>query len=323
MISVIMACYNAENFLDPAIVSILNQTFTEFELIMVDDGSEDETIQIIERYQKQDDRIRVIHSDHGGASQARNLGIEVAKYPWIGIMDSDDIALPQRFERQMEVIAAMPQLVGLGATVHHINSRGEILSVSPLGPTTEAQFYQMRQQGHVVNLNHPTALFKKDIILKVGGYRAEFFPAEDLELMDRMAEYGPIISLPEPLLLYRVHSQSGSMQRFFFQRQVMRYVRSRHVARLEGKPEPTFEEFIQERAAWPILKRLSKYLETLAMFYYRRSGLLVGEKQYIPASFYLGLSAILNPQYTLPRIWGQVLSPQTREMVKTSSRLVK
>ncbi|RAQ42830.1 glycosyltransferase family 2 protein [Limnospira platensis] len=319
MISVVMASYNAEKFIALAIDSIINQTFTEFELIIVDDGSTDGTLDIIKNYEKQDNRIKVIYSDHGGASQARNLGIAAAKHPWIAIMDADDVAVPHRFQRQIETLEKMPNLVGLGSAVHHINSQGDILSISPLGPKTEEEFYQMRQDGHVVNLNHPTALFKKEIVLKVGGYRPDFFPAEDLELMDRMAEYGPILSLPEPLLLYRVHAGSGSMQRFFFQRQVMRYVRTRHVARLEGKPEPTFEEFLQERASWPVLARVSKYFQTLGMFYYRKAGLMVGEKQYFPASFYLGLSVLMNPQYTVPRVWGQVLSPKTRKIIEKSN----
>ena len=310
MISVVMASYNAEKFLVPAIESILNQTFTNFELIIVDDGSTDRTLEIIERYANQDTRIWVIYSDHGGASQARNLGIKAAQYSWIAIMDADDIALPQRFEYQVETIKAMPNLVGLGTAVHHINSRGEILSVSPLGPKTEEQFYQMRREGHVVNLNHPTAFFKKDIILKVGGYQAEFFPAEDLELMDRMANYGPILSLPEPLLLYRVHSQSGSMQRFFFQRQVMRYVRYRHLARLAGKPLPTFDEFLQEREQQPKLKRLLKYFQTRGMFYYRKAGLLIGDKKYWAGIFYLGVSIFYHPDYSIRRLRGQVLYPK-------------
>jgi glycosyltransferase involved in cell wall biosynthesis len=314
-----MPTYNASKFVAQAIESILNQTFSEFELLIVDDGSTDNTLDIVKSYAEKDDRIRIIQSEHGGPSKARNIAIAAAHYPWIAILDADDIALPHRLETQIKMAKANPDVVAWGAAVHHMNSEGKILSISPLGPKTEEEFYQMRQEGHVVNLNHPTALLKKEIVLRVGGYNPQFLAAQDLELLDRMAEYGPILAISQPLTLYRVHSQSISMQRFFLQRQAMRYVRNRHLARLAGKKEPTFEEYLKECKQRPWLVRLSKQLQTLGMFYYRRAGLSIGEKQYIQGGFYLGISVVLNPQYSIRRLWGQVLSPKTRQTIEKSS----
>jgi glycosyltransferase involved in cell wall biosynthesis len=311
MISVIMASYNASEFIGLAIKSILEQTFSEFELIIVDDGSTDNSLEIITGYAEQDSRIRVIHAAHGGASQARNIGIEAAQYPWIAIMDADDIALPDRLEKQICLAESNPKVVAWGAAVHHISSQGKVLSISCLGPETEAEFDRMRQEGHVVNLNHPTALLKKEVVLEVGSYDPAFTSAEDLDLLDRMASHGPILATSEPLLLYRVHAQSDSMSRFFIQRLRMRYVRHRHLARLSGKADPTFEEFLAERRQWHVWRRLSKHLETLGMFYYRKAGLLVGEKQLLPACFYLGMAFVLNPTYSIPRLQSQSFFSQT------------
>lgn len=323
MISVVMPAYNAEKFIALAIDSILNQTFKDFELIIIDDGSTDRTLEIIKSYLNRDSRIRLIQNNHGGVSRACNLGVQESKYPWIARMDADDIALPQRFEKQVEKVNSHPNIVALGSCVHHINSKGEILSINPLGPTTEEEFYNARQAGHAVHLHHPTVILRKEVVLEVGGYDPAFEGAEDLDLFDRMAKHGILIALPEPLLLYRIHSSSASMQRFFTQKLLMRYVRTRHVSRLAGKEEPTFEEYLedlQQRSWW---EKTSKQLETLGMFYYRKAGLLVGEKQYLFASFYLGLSATFNPRYSIPRIWHQVFAPTTRQIVKKSSKLVR
>ncbi|WP_071517279.1 glycosyltransferase [Geitlerinema sp. PCC 9228] len=318
MISVVMATYNASRFVGEAIESIIAQTYPHWELIAIDDGSTDNTREILRTYAAQDSRIRIIQAEHGGASRARNLGIQAAQYPWIAVMDADDIALPQRFEKQIQAAQEKPHVVAWGSAFHHINAAGKILSLSHLGPETEKQFYEMRQAGHVVNLNNPTVLLKREIALKVGGYDPHTLAGHDLDLLDRMAAYGPILALPDPLLLYRIHMQSISMQRFFLQRQAMRYVRHRHLARLAGK-DLTLEEYLQQRQQRPAVERAAKYLETLGIFYYRKAGLLVGEANYLSAVFHLGLAIVCNPGYAFPKIWGQVLSPKTRKMVQKSA----
>lgn len=321
MISVVMATYNASKFVADAIESIMNQTFQEFELIVADDGSTDNTLDIIKNYAERDSRIRLIELEHQGVSIARNKAIEVAQYSWIAIMDADDIALPSRLEKQITAAIAQPDVVAWGTAVHHINSKGKILSVSRLGPPTKEAFYQQLQDGHVIGLNNPTALLKKEIFYQVGGYNRQFQVAQDLEMFDRMADYGPILALPEPLVLYRVHSQSASMQKFFLQRQNMRYVRARRLARQANILEPTYDEFLEERRQRPLITRTAKYLETLGLFYYRKAGLYFADGHYVASSFFLGTSIILNPSYSIPRVWNQVLRAKTLNLINKASHI--
>lgn len=323
MISVVMATYNSSKFVAETIESVLNQTYRRFEFIIVDDGSTDNTLEIIQHYLEKDDRIKLIAGEHRGASQARIAAIEVAKYSWIAIIDHDDVALPERFEKQIQAAQEKPHVVAWGSAIYHINAKGEILSVSTQGPTTEEEFYKVRREGHAVNLYHPTALINKETLLKAGGYRPEFFPADDIELFDRMADYGPILVLSEPLLLYRVHSHSTTMHRFFLQRNIMRYVRARHSARLAEKKNLSFEDFLAERRQWHWFRRLRKYLVTLGLFYYRKAGFFFGDKKYLQSAFYLGMSAILNPQYSIPRLWIQVFSTKARQLIEKSNYLYK
>jgi glycosyltransferase involved in cell wall biosynthesis len=321
MISIILPAYNAERFIKPAVESILQQTFQDFELIVVDDGSTDNTLEILEVFSQQDSRVRVIRSQHGGLSQALNQGISEAKYAWIGRMDADDVALPERLQKQMQAVMENPHVVAWGTHAYHINSQDKILGVARTGPTTEQEFYNLRNNGDLVQLIHPTVLLKKEVLVAVGGYKSEFEPVEELELFDRMAAYGPTLAIPEPLLRYRVHSNSVSMQRFFFQRVLMRYVVARHRARLAGQPELSYEQFLQNYQQQPLLTRWRRGLRTVGMFCYRKAGLSLGEGQQLQALFYLGLAATLHPTYSISRVWNQVLAPKTRHLLKQKNNV--
>jgi glycosyltransferase involved in cell wall biosynthesis len=316
MISIILPAYNATQFIRPAVESILQQTFTEFELIVVDDGSSDDTVQILETFVQQDARVRLLQSPHGGLSRALNRGIAAARYDWIGRMDADDIALSDRLQKQVDAIRANPEVVAWGTYAYHMNSQGKTLSIARTGPTTEQEFHAQRQAGHLVQLIHPTVVLRKDVLLAVGGYKPEFEPVEELELFDRMAAHGATLAIPEPLLRYRVHSGSVSMQRFFVQRVLMRYVVTRHRARLAGEAELSYEQFLQDYQQQPWFSRWRRGVRTTGMFYYRKAGLTLGEGQRLRACVYLGCAVALHPVYALPRLWNQVLSPATRQQLK-------
>ncbi|MBE9228701.1 glycosyltransferase family 2 protein [Phormidium sp. LEGE 05292] len=321
MISVIMAAYNASEFIAQAIESILNQTYREFEFIIVDDGSTDNTLEIAKRYAEKDSRVRVIQSSHIGMSAVRNLGVSESKYPWIAIMDADDIALPEKFEKQIKAIQENPKVVGWSTYVYHINTRNEILSFSKWGITSEEEFYNARAEGHLPGFCVPTLVLNKEAFLKAGGYNPKYTHGEDLDLSDRMSQYGPILTVPEPLLLFRVHSKSASMTGFFHHKLMTTYLVDRHRKRLAGiKEELTFEEFVEQNRKEPALKRLQTYIYELGMFFYRKSGLLYGEKQYLPSVFYLTLATILSPQYSLRRVWNQVLSPESRKRIQQAAK---
>lgn len=320
MISVIMAAYNAKDFIAQAIESILNQTYRELELIIIDDGSTDNTLEIIKLYSAKDSRIRILQSDHLGTPSARNLGVSEAKYAWVAIMDADDIALPERFEQQIHATKTNPKVVVWGTYAHHISATGEVLSLVRQGVVNEEDFYNLWNSGHVPFVINPTALFKKEIFLKAGGYSTDFPVSQDFELCERMGNYGPIIAIPKPLLLYRVHSRSASMSKFFLQKLLARYVVERHKSRLEGKAEPDLKLFIAQYEQKPILTRLKRDIGTLGQFWYRKAGLFFAEKHYVQAIWYLLLAIGSNPSYSLPRIWKQKLSPATRVSVETTKQ---
>lgn len=313
MISVIMGVYNGEPFLESAIKSILNQTFNAFEFIIVNDGSTDNSLSICQRYANEDDRIKLIDLGRNvGRCHALNYGIEIAQYPWIAIMDADDIALPHRFKRQMKAIEEDPEVITWGSYISHINSTGKVLSVNKVGPSTHEEMNQRIQQGIPVFIMHPTALIRKDIVEQVGGYNQAFTPAEDIELFSRVIEHGPILAIPEVLLLYRIHGRSLSMTNMAVQQQYTNYVKLRYENRLTNTPMLTLEDYLEAQKKKSFLQRLRWQMQLTRSLYYRRAGMAYGEGKWIKALSYFAFSAIIDPRYAIPRVWQQLVSAPRR-----------
>ena len=313
MISVVMAVYNGGEFLPDAIKSILNQTYTDFEFIIVNDGSTDSSLDVIKRYEAQDERIKLIDLEQNeGFCAALNHGIVAATRPWIARMDADDISLPERFERQMAVLEENPDIIVLGTYISHMNSKNEVLSVNPVGPTTREEMYDRIKNAHPAYVMHGTVIMKKEIVDKVGGYDVDFISGEDIELFGRMVKHGVILSLPESLYLYRLHGNSMSMTRMFTQKMYTDYVQLRYELENAGEPVPTLQEFLATERKQPFIKRLRKRISILRALYYRQAGMAYGEKQWIKAVGYFALSALFDPVQSITRVWKQLFSSASR-----------
>lgn len=308
MISVVMPVYNGEVFLREAVDSVLNQTYRDFEFIIVNDGSTDSTPQILAEYAAKDARVKIIDGAHAGLGAALNLGIEQAQYPWIARMDADDICLPERFEKQLAAAEKMPEVVVWGSYINHINGDGKIMSYSKVGPASIEDFERMKRNRQIIQVMHPTALMKTEIVRRVGGYKQEYVPAEDVLLFEELAQFGPILAVPESLLLYRVHGNSVSMTKFFVQRKMMRFAQLRIRSRADGKPLPTLEEYAALCDQQTRRERFRFYLQDLKAMYYRRAGMAYGNRNYVKTAWYLSISVILGPESTTRRVWNQVFA---------------
>jgi glycosyltransferase involved in cell wall biosynthesis len=320
MFSVIMPCFNSEAFIRPAVESILKQTFRQFEFIIVDDGSTDKTVDLIKEYADKDDRIRFVttgkqNSGSGGA--ARNLAVQYAKYDWLAMVDHDDVSLPHRLEIQALAIKENPDVIGWGGFVHHINGRGDILSLQKWGAKTKAEFTNMQMQGQPLFILHPTAVLRKDIFLRVGGYHQDFQGADDLDLFDRMSEYGLLLTIPKPLAFYRIHSASLTSQRFKRQTELTQYIGMRCKARLMERDYPDLSIFLDALKDRSIFNKIIDSRNSLSRYFYREFGLLVANQIYTKGLVLFFIALFLKPEYTLPRLWRQVLSLEARSSIKS------
>ena len=204
-ISVIMPAYNAEAYIETAIQSILDQTCANFELIIVDDGSTDETLGVIESIH--DRRIILIKNKQNmGAVASMNRGMQQAKGEYIARMDADDIACPQRFEKQLAVFEKHPHVVVVGTAAYTIDEYGNTLSYH-VQPVTdeEIRFQQLLMPAFY----HPSCMYRVGIIREHDlKYDSDLLIAEDMEFWNQLLEYGNGYNLTEPLICYRKHSQS-------------------------------------------------------------------------------------------------------------------
>jgi glycosyltransferase involved in cell wall biosynthesis len=209
-VSVLMPVYNAEPYLAQALESVLAQTFTDFEFLIVDDGSTDRSRETLARHARRDPRIQLISRPNTGYTVALNELLALARGDLVARMDADDVALPHRFARQVAYLREHADVVCVGTAVQFIDESGQPLREGHPGMDHDA--IQQRALAGDCVLNHPSVMMRRSAVLAVGGYRPEFEPAEDLDLWLRLGEKGRLVNLPEILMQYRQHPRSFSEQ---------------------------------------------------------------------------------------------------------------
>jgi Glycosyl transferase family 2 len=195
-------------FLAEAVESILEQTFGDFEMIVVDDGSTDGTPELLKNYRQGDSRVIIHRRNHRGLVASLNEGCSLARGRYIAIMHADDVAFTERLERQVDCLAAYPHLAVVGTGHTLIDTDGVRRGESSYPASTDEIAHRLLSKNCIA---HPTVMFRKAAIDRVGRYRAAFFPCEDYDLWLRVSETFPLANLQEPLLAYRLHEGSVSM----------------------------------------------------------------------------------------------------------------
>ncbi len=207
-ISVLMCVYNGDVFLTTAIESILAQTFSDFEFIIVDDGSTDKTSELLSAYAVKDRRIHLITNEENlGLTKSLNIGLGAARGKYVARMDADDIALTDRFMIQYWFMEEHPSLAVLGSAVDIIGEKGRKIGERRLAISYEEIKSKMLFNNQFI---HSTLFFRTDILKALGGYNEDFKKSQDYELMFRISDKYPVANLPEKLLQFRFHTNSLS-----------------------------------------------------------------------------------------------------------------
>jgi glycosyltransferase EpsE len=203
LVSVIMSVYNSSSYMEYAIQSILDQTYTNFEFLIMDDGSLDESLTILQRYEKKDPRIRVYkNKTNCGLTASLNKLIKKTHGDFIARMDSDDISIKTRLEKQVRYFQTDSNLDILGTFAEDIDKNSHVTRKRKM-PVKDREIKRMLP---VINpLNHPSVMFKKSIISKIGYYNEKFRTTQDYDLWFRAAAAGlRFYNIPEFLIQYRV-----------------------------------------------------------------------------------------------------------------------
>ncbi|HEC27098.1 MAG TPA: glycosyltransferase [Gammaproteobacteria bacterium] len=205
LVSIVMSVYNGESYLREAIESILNQTFTDFEFIIINDGSTDTSAEIVRSYN--DERIRLIQQENIGLAAALNRGIELSEGKYIARMDADDICYPNRLEVQFRYLERHQDIIALGSAADWIDESGQYLCTIKKPFLFDAIQKKLPDSPFI----HPSVMFRRKVFYAAGRYPERFrISAADAVLFNKMAMLGELRNLSEPLICYRVRPDAAS-----------------------------------------------------------------------------------------------------------------
>lgn len=210
MVSVLMPTYNSRRYVSQAVESVMAQTYPHFELLVVDDGSTDGTLNILEKFARSDRRVRVIPREHNGLVGTLNFGLQQANGRYLARLDADDLAAPQRLEQQVRCLEADAELVIAGSAYTLIDDLGAPIQVHtmPLSDTA-IRWHDLFHSPFA----HPSVILRLETVRENGlRYDPAMKEAEDYELWSRLLQHGRGCNLAEPLVEYRVHPAQASQQ---------------------------------------------------------------------------------------------------------------
>lgn len=221
-ISVVMPAFNAGQFVEAAVESILAQSFGDFEFIIVNDGSVDRTAAILNRYASLDDRVRLVHQGNQGMIAALNRGCSMARGDYIARMDADDISYPQRLAKQLSYMECHPDIGILGTWIRKI--RDGVAEDAWCPPTDPGVLRWELFFG--VNVAHPSTMIRTGVAEQLGYYRASALHVEDVDLWFRASAVTEFANLPEILYDYRVgHGGTSQIDRPIRRQTHVRFLR--------------------------------------------------------------------------------------------------
>jgi len=219
-ISILMPTFNCEKYIINAIQSVLWQTYEYFELIVIDDGSTDNTSSLVKKVK--DKRIQYVRIEHSGISNALNFGLKIAKHDWIARMDADDLSLPNRLVRQINFIENNSSYDVVSSWyVTFRSTRICHLFKLPVDHKKIVQGLELHS-----TLCHPGTMFRKQLVLSIGGYSNH--PFEDYDLWLRLRQNAKFYNIPEPLILVRLREDSLFRKDLIKKKTTMIYLQNKH-----------------------------------------------------------------------------------------------
>jgi GT2 family glycosyltransferase len=212
LVSVVMAVHNERPYLEVAIQSVLDQTFKDFEFIIVNDGSTDDSEEVLDRFEQSDDRIRLVHQENRGLIASLNRGLDMAQGKYIARMDGDDISHPERFEHQAAFLEENPEIGVLGTQVDKIDANGNVRERWNRSLPTDPDVAAWRLLFNIC-FCHPTVMMRHALLERLGGYAEWAIGAEDYELFTRALLETRLVNLPETLFEHRRHEDAVSVRK--------------------------------------------------------------------------------------------------------------
>lgn len=296
-ITIIVPIYNGSLYLLETFNSLLSQTFMNFELLAIDDGSTDASGDLVRSFK--DERVRLIRKANGGLCEALNLGIAKAKAPYVARSDQDDISLPNRLERQLQIMEGHQDAVGLftystkfGGKRRWSNADKMVMAAG------ELKEYEPIRDGCLLC---STMFARTEALRSIGGFRQSYYPADDWDLECRLAQAGKVLILCEPLVAYRFQTGANTYRVFADMREKSRWTKNSYLRRLQSLPELTLEQF-QLSQKHDLLSRIGRYCRDTSKLQMRIAGQRFLDGRYLVAAGHLVRAVLANPSDIAGRI---------------------
>ncbi len=226
VVSVVMPVYNTAGYVAQTIDALLAQTFRDFELLILNDGSTDDTLAIVQAYAKRDPRVRVISRDNKGIVASRNELIAECRGKYMAANDADDLSVPDRLEKQVAYMEAHPECVLLGSRVIVMDPFGSPTYITEHKLTHDEIEKELLGNGGGWAVVQSSMICRTDAARKIGGYRGEHpVFSEDHDFYLRIAELGKVANLPDPLAWYRRHYSSTT--RTYYLEKIQKHAETR------------------------------------------------------------------------------------------------
>lgn len=308
--------FNGEAYLSKTLESLRLQTFQDFDLLLIDDGSTDATVRIAQDFLAKTGWKNTLVSlpENRGTAYTRDYALRHAATPLIMFFDSDDIAKPEMIEKLYTKLASDENLIAVGCFCNYMDAKGNPLPGGLfLGPQGKEEFLQKAQAGKMMFFTPPT-LFRREYAIRAGGYRqADWFPtgpiryedlSEDVDLWGRMSDFFAegklMVTLPEVLFFYRknTNSLSTGFSKARAMGQKMMYIKANQLRRRAGLPELRFDEY------WRTLNRWKKFQferRNLGAFLYREACFAYVRRNFIRCGIRLLGGVLCSPGYPVEK----------------------
>jgi glycosyltransferase involved in cell wall biosynthesis len=308
ILTILMPVFNVAPFVGEAIESVLAQTHPDFQLWILNDGSTDNTLDICRAYETKDARIRIATHDNIGIANTMNAALETIKEGWVFCMHGDDVMMPTRLERQLAFIRANPDLAIVSSLVQLIDDTGREIGYTKSSLSNRKTVTRLIGRGHCIAFNHPATAFRAEVVKAAGGYRQEFWPAEDTDLWSRVAQNHSVLVQDEYLLKYRIHGKSASTSSARLMVRKLAWVARCVDSQRSQQPEPSWDEFLAERehAPWPV--RWNNRRKETARTLYQAAVHHFACRQWAVLVSALAGATVLEPSLVLPRLLPRLLT---------------
>jgi glycosyltransferase involved in cell wall biosynthesis len=292
LISVIIPYYNAPELLKESINSILKQTFNDFELLVLDDGSIINAEEIITEFN--DERIRYIRNKNVGLANNINRSLPLLKGTYIARLDQDDISEPNRFTKQLALFESDPAIDCVFTYIKRFGGKKE-WTEKTLISDHKYHHFEPFTDGCMIN---STMMVKKEVLLELKGYRQEYYPSDDWDLELRMCQNYRVVVLEQELVLYRFHEGANTYRTFNLMQNTRRWAEDNYFRRQNKLEEIAFDKHLSNKN---FMDKLRHWRKDNAKLNTRIAGNYYLQKKRTYAVLYMLLAFLFHPKTILKR----------------------